>query len=94
MFLLLLQSPNHSSCSNRYQGSTTHVPITTGPDRREGGRETEREAYIGPNTEHLDDIEDVDGNAEERSVTPGFKGKSECKNTCAPGSSYTHASTQ
>jgi hypothetical protein len=27
-------------------------------------------------------------------VTPGFKGKSECKNTCAPGSSYTHASTQ
>jgi hypothetical protein len=27
-------------------------------------------------------------------VTPGFKGKSECKNTCAPGSSYTHASNQ
>jgi hypothetical protein len=27
-------------------------------------------------------------------VTPGFKGKSKCKNTCAPGSSYTHASTQ
>jgi hypothetical protein len=27
-------------------------------------------------------------------VTPGFKGKPECKNTCAPGSSYTHASTQ
>jgi hypothetical protein len=27
-------------------------------------------------------------------VTPGFKGKSECKNTCAPGSIYTHASTQ
>jgi hypothetical protein len=27
-------------------------------------------------------------------VTPGFKGKSECKNTCASGSSYTHASTQ
>jgi hypothetical protein len=26
-------------------------------------------------------------------VTPGFKGKSECKNTYAPGSSYTHAST-
>jgi hypothetical protein len=24
----------------------------------------------------------------------GFKGKSECNNTCAPGSSYTHASTQ
>jgi hypothetical protein len=30
----------------------------------------------------------------EWSVPPGFKGKSECKNTCAPGSSYTHASTQ
>jgi hypothetical protein len=28
------------------------------------------------------------------SVTPGFKGKPECKNTCAPGSSYTHALTQ
>jgi hypothetical protein len=27
-------------------------------------------------------------------VTSGFKDKSECKNTCAPGSSYTHASTQ
>jgi hypothetical protein len=27
-------------------------------------------------------------------VTPGFKDKPECKNTCAPGSSYTHASTQ
>jgi hypothetical protein len=27
-------------------------------------------------------------------VTPGFKSKSECKNTCVPGSSYTHASTQ
>jgi hypothetical protein len=27
-------------------------------------------------------------------ITPGFKGKPECKNTCAPGSSYTHASTQ
>jgi hypothetical protein len=27
-------------------------------------------------------------------VTPGFKDKSECKNTCAPGSSYTHALTQ
>jgi hypothetical protein len=27
-------------------------------------------------------------------VTPGFMGKFECKNTCAPGSSYTHASTQ
>jgi hypothetical protein len=27
-------------------------------------------------------------------VTPGFKGKSECKNTCAPGSKYTRASTQ
>jgi hypothetical protein len=27
-------------------------------------------------------------------VTPGLKGKSECKNTCAPGSSYRHASTK
>jgi hypothetical protein len=27
-------------------------------------------------------------------VTPGFKDKPECKNTCAPGSSYTHVSTQ
>jgi hypothetical protein len=27
-------------------------------------------------------------------VTPGFKDKPECKNTCAPGSSYTHASTR
>jgi hypothetical protein len=27
-------------------------------------------------------------------VTPGFKDKPECKNTCAPILSYTHASTQ
>jgi hypothetical protein len=27
-------------------------------------------------------------------VTPGFKGKPECINTCAPGSSFTHALTQ
>jgi hypothetical protein len=26
--------------------------------------------------------------------TPGFKDKLKCINTCAPGSSYTHASTQ
>jgi hypothetical protein len=27
-------------------------------------------------------------------VAPGFKGKPECINTCAPGSNFTHASTQ
>jgi hypothetical protein len=27
-------------------------------------------------------------------VTPGFKGKPECINTCAPGSSFTHVLTQ
>jgi hypothetical protein len=27
-------------------------------------------------------------------VTPRFKGKPECKNTCAPGSSFTHVLTQ
>jgi hypothetical protein len=27
-------------------------------------------------------------------VTPGFKGKPKCINTCAPGSSFTHALTQ
>jgi hypothetical protein len=32
--------------------------------------------------------------AQARRVTPGFKDKPECKDTCAPGSSYTHASTQ
>jgi hypothetical protein len=30
----------------------------------------------------------------EANVTPGFKGKPECINTCAPGSNFTHASTQ
>jgi hypothetical protein len=35
----------------------------------------------------------LDGLIGPLNVTPGFKGKSECKNTCAPGSSYTHAST-
>jgi hypothetical protein len=29
-----------------------------------------------------------------RAVTPGFKGKPECINTCAPGSSFTHVLTQ
>jgi hypothetical protein len=30
----------------------------------------------------------------EEAVTPGFKGKPECINTCAPGLSFTHALTQ
>jgi hypothetical protein len=59
-------------------------------DREEEHAHDSKEDACGREQDHWNANEDEANQV----VTSGFKGKSECKNTCAPGSSYTHASTQ
>jgi hypothetical protein len=69
------QAPARSGDSGSLSLST--YPVNKAAD---GGRWAERLAARLPTAV-----------ADDGGGTPGFKGKSQCKNTCAPGSSYTHA---